>query len=117
MLVFLEDCDHLPDARLDEAYCFEELNDLLPRIAELAAKSEDHAGNILDVGGTGDRSRSFAAVHGRGLVSLKNSMLRGEQVILVDDDARSEACELTGTETLFDSDVGLRYLSTEAICQ
>lgn len=112
MLVLLEECSHLPDSRLRESYCPEELDNLLPSIVELAAKGEDHAGNVLNVGGLGDWARSFAAVHGRGLVSLKGSVLRGEQVILVEAYARSEACELSGTETFLGSEIRLRYLST-----
>lgn len=110
MLVLLEDCLHLTDPRLRESYCLEELDDLLPSIVELAAKCEDHASNVLDVGRLGDWTWSIAAVHGRGLVSLGSLVLRGEQVILVDNNARSEACELSGSETVLGSKIGLRYL-------
>lgn len=42
---------HLPDPRLHIPYRAEKLGNLLPAVAELAAEREDHAGEVLDVGG------------------------------------------------------------------
>ena len=112
MLIRLKKRHHLPNSRLHESDCPEELDDLLPAVAELAAEGEDHAGEVFDVGGLGDGAGRFVGVHGGGLEGMMMTwVLEGEElVVLVDGAGRTEARELGCTELLEDLDVVLGCL-------
>lgn len=71
MLILLKECHHLSGSRLSESDCSEELGNLLPSVAKLTAKGEDHAREVLNVGALGGWPGKFAGVHGRDPDNLK----------------------------------------------